>query len=71
MDVNKWVDELHDGVGLVVDVALVPRHQLASCGLARAHWARQPEDLALLLWLWCDVGAAEGGQMSGEKRTRW
>ena len=63
MDVDEGVGELHGGVGLVVHVVVLPRHQLARRGLSRPRRSREPEDLALLLGLWSDVGAAANEAM--------
>ena len=58
VDVYERVDQPHGGVGLVVHEALLPRHQLARRGLARARGTRQPEYPSLLLWLWSYVRTA-------------
>ena len=58
VDVDEGIGELHGGVGLVVHVVILPRHQLARRRLSRPRRTGEPEDLALLLGLWRDVGAA-------------
>ena len=55
-DVDEGVGERHDGVSLVVDVAVLPGHQLARRRLPRPRRSRQPEYLPLLLGLGCDLG---------------
>ena len=58
VDVDEGVDELEGGVGLVVHVAPLPRHQLARRRLARARGTGQPEYPAGLLGLRGYVRAA-------------
>ena len=58
VDVDEGVGELHGGVGLVVHVVVLPRHQLARRRLSRPRRTGEPEDLALLPGVGLDVGTA-------------